>query len=62
MKPKQKIDLLEPEQDIQPVQTFRVEEHEKIQQWTDTGFDMYAKGQVALLVMAGGQVLIFEST
>lgn len=55
MKPKQKIDLLEPEQDIQPVQTFRVEEHEKIQQWTDTGFDMYAKGQVALLVMAGGQ-------
>lgn len=55
LKPQQKVDTSAIEPDIQPVKTSRVEEDEKIKQWTDSGLDMYANGQVALLVMAGGQ-------
>jgi UDP-N-acetylglucosamine/UDP-N-acetylgalactosamine diphosphorylase len=57
LKPKQK-DPLQPEFDIEPVKIFHSgvgDDHEVLQKWTDSGLDMYAKGQVALLVMAGGQ-------
>lgn len=55
LNPQPTIESSETEVDIQPVKTFKVEDHEMIQKWTDLGFDMYAKGQIAILVMAGGQ-------
>jgi UDP-N-acetylglucosamine pyrophosphorylase len=58
LKPQQK-DPNETEFDIEPVKTCGVEDSEMLQKWTESGLDMYAKGQVALLVMAGGQVYSF---
>lgn len=50
LKPKPVIDAV-----LKPVQTFRASCEEMKEKWTDLAYDLYSKGNVALLLMAGGQ-------
>jgi hypothetical protein len=52
LKPKTVVDSI-----LKPVQTFRANDQVMKDKWTELAFDLYSHGNVALLLMAGGQVI-----